>query len=172
MAVDWDKTVAAKEVKSVGTTGAPCRSQEQTWQQQLWVTRFLYAESSFTLIKKEKWLPENKVVDFELGLYHACRPQSYSKDICLCGHVLRRHDAAHVLKETGKGGGRRRRQREGCKKVKEPGETRGRRKRAAGKLITWKQTWDQKKNQVSLTGVEANTLCVWCGWVRVLGVQR
>lgn len=50
----------------------------------------------------ERCLPENEVVHFELGLYHACRPQSYSQNIRLCGHVIWRSDASHVLKETTK----------------------------------------------------------------------
>lgn len=45
-------------------------------------------------------LPESQVVDFKLGLYHARRPQPHSEDVHLCGHVVCRREAAHVLKET------------------------------------------------------------------------
>lgn len=51
------------------------------------------------------------MVDFELGLYHACGPQSYSQNVRLCGHVIWRRDAGQVLKETTgqrRGGGRER----------------------------------------------------------------
>lgn len=47
-------------------------------------------------------LPENQVPDFELGLDHTSRPQSYAQNVHLCGDVLRGSDAAHVLKETEK----------------------------------------------------------------------
>lgn len=49
---------------------------------------------------RSKCLPENKVLDFELGLDHTSRPQSYSQNVSLCRDILRRSDAAHVLKET------------------------------------------------------------------------
>lgn len=68
---------------------------------------------NYVFIKSERSLPENEMVDFELGLYHACRPQSYSQNVCLCGHVIWRRDAGDVLKETtkrGRGGGGRERE--------------------------------------------------------------
>lgn len=51
---------------------------------------------------RQKCLPENQVLDFELGLDHTGRPQSDSQNVHLCGDILRRSDAAHVLKETEK----------------------------------------------------------------------
>lgn len=54
--------------------------------------------------QSERRLPEYEVVDFELGLYHTCRPQSHSQNIGFCGNVVWRCDAAHVLEETEKGG--------------------------------------------------------------------
>lgn len=56
----------------------------------------------------QRRLPENETVDFELRLDHAGRPQPYSQDVRLRGHVIWRRDAGQVLKETvqpGKRGG-------------------------------------------------------------------
>lgn len=45
-------------------------------------------------------IPKDQVVDLELGLYDARRPQSHSQDVRLRGHVVWRRDAGHVLEET------------------------------------------------------------------------
>lgn len=56
---------------------------------------------------RRKHLPENEVLDFELGLDHTGRPQSHAQNVHLRRHILRRSDAGHVLKETGKSRGER-----------------------------------------------------------------
>lgn len=75
------------------------------------------------------------MVDFELGLYHAGRPQSYSQNVCLCGHVIWRRDAGQVLKKTTKRGrgGRER-------KVKNRREISGGKRERKENVITCRQT--------------------------------
>lgn len=87
------------------------------------------------------------MVDFELGLYHACCPQSYSQNICLRGHVIWRSDAGHVLKETtewGRGGGERKR---GTKRRK--AEEKRRAKREEENFNKLKTNFRSKENKIS-----------------------
>lgn len=88
------------------------------------------------------------MVDLELGLYHACCPQSYSQNICLCGHVNWRSDAGHVLKETTKcergEGGKAGERKRGVKKVKCRGEKWWEREKREN-LMTCRKTWHQKR---------------------------
>lgn len=115
----------------------------------------------------ERCVPENEVIHFELGLYHASRPQSYSQNIRLCGHVIWRRDAGHVLKETakwGRGGEERKR---GAKRWQAE-EKWGEKKTGNKNLISCRETWDQKRiNQVSVTSV---SVCV-CVCAREPGLR-
>ncbi len=89
------------------------------------------------------------MVDFELGLYHACRPQSYSQNICLCGHVIWRRDAGHVVKETmkrGRGGGRERETR--VQKGERQRRNVGEKKREEGKFNNLKINLRSKENKI------------------------
>lgn len=60
------------------------------------------AARTFAVQRCNFYIPEDEVVDFELGLYDARCPQSHSQDVRLRGHVIWRCDAGHVLEETTK----------------------------------------------------------------------
>lgn len=119
MAADRDNNVTGKDGGGFVDGCARKKWRAQTWQQRkgpLTISALLCEMKS----QPKRHLPENEVVDFELGLNHARRPQSHSQNIRLRGHIIWRSDAGHVLEKAatwgrrgGRGGGG------GARKVKE-----------------------------------------------------
>lgn len=129
-AADRDKTVMkAKDMKKVFRTGGPCKVEfRPDGGSSQGFSSYKCPRGAIQHLHKnlsERCLPENEVVDFELGLYHACRPQSHSQNVHLCWHVVCRSDASHVLKETAKRGNGGEDRKKGVKKVNGRGEARG-----------------------------------------------
>lgn len=127
--MDRDKNAAGEVTKAM-------RGGEKAW-----ICRHYRGPSSYS----EGGLPENEVVDFKLRLYHACRPQSHSKDICLCGHVVWRSDAAHVFKETER---RAEREKKRVKRTERDEEN------------NLRSNW--RSNEGSVTGAQVHCFCLSC----------